>query len=652
MYISSEFFKFRSEVFLFHTFALWITFSLESFLPQNFFIFSSKEIFLILIFYFLTSFIFSIVIELFYFFLKFLSTILLRLGTLWKYTIPSILVFLLIFIPLFELTNFKDIFYNFEGVKGNVFIVIFGLSLVLFIILILIFPIFYGLNGGFIILSSILSYSLIRLFADFLVIEFSFWKFIFLYYSLTLLFFLVLQLRRRYALSVFYENFHYPLWFLIIFFMVLFFILLFRIYKTQDFFAFILLSICLYLVLIICMMSLILNLEAKLNSRIFNVKSYVIFFIFLLNIFLFYIFFRQWSFPDFKKLEKTDKIWVYYFFTTIHFLYDTDKDGENHFFANDIENHNVKIRKEGIENERKEIQLPELLYYIPFNYLWITVYIENYKNEPENFFYYSTSEDIKKTLFSLIFNTSSNETFKYFNGDKNKKIKSIFSYLTENYFRTICIGYLHTSSYFVANSEYKIDKGCEILVNLEEQAKNQLKNNIESMVEDSRYYIQNYKAQKNFVWLHTHLLQFKNKIQKKELISFLMNLSFNEFSFPYKKIIFLFFDTPIPHYEVYSDIENKEVVLDSNFSYFGTLLRLLIYNELKKSSKDFYKEDFFINEYNFAISKTLHHYIFIEPKDVYWQELKKIFGNPSLPPISFDIEKKIFYDGRWGIISY
>lgn len=648
MYIPNRIFKLRWEVFLFHTLVLCFSFSFELFLPQNFFLLSSNEIFLILVFYFSISFFLSIGIEIFYFFLKLFSTILLRLGVLWKYAIPSVLVFLLIFIPLFELTDFRDVFYNFKGIQGNIYIVSFGLSLILFIILILIFPIFYGLNGGFIILSCLLSYSLLRLFANFLAIEFSFWEYLLLYYSFTLLFFLLLQARRRYALSVSYENFPYPSWLIMIFFFIFLLFTFARIHNSKDLYSFILLTIFIYLILNINILSFLLNIEAKLNFRIFNLNFHVIFFMFIFNFFLVYLYFQFWNFPSFHKLEKTDKVWAFYFFTAIHFLGDTDKDGENNFFGKDIENYNPKKRKEGVVKEKEAIQLPELT--IPSNYVWITIYFENYTNEPKDYYY--TSDDIKKTLFSLIFNSSSFETIHYFNSNKNDlKIKSIFSYLTENYFRTICIGYLNTSSYFIANSESKIDKGCEILINLEAIKGAQSKNDVESMIEASRYYIQSYKDKKNFIWLHTHLFSLNGEIQKEKIVSLLMNSSIAEFYYPYKRILFLFFDKPIHHYEVYSDIENKEVVLNPNFSYFGTLYRLLLYNELNKSKKDFFKEEFFLREYNFTLSKTLDHYIFFEPKDIYWDDLKKIFGKPHIPPISFDIEKKVFYDGRWGITS-
>ncbi|MFN3605339.1 MAG: hypothetical protein ACK4UJ_11585 [Leptonema sp. (in: bacteria)] len=644
--------KVRWEVFLIHQLVFLIAFLLDFFLSKNFFILVPYEFLFVTLFYISLSFLWSLLVEFMYIVLKFFSTVLLRLGDLWKYSIPSILVFLLVIYPLFNLTELKNINLDLAGIKGNIYIVSIGLTILISILLILFFPMFYGLNGGFAIISCIISYSFISYIQYTFKIVFTLFEFLFLYYAFVFLFFLFLQTRRRFSLNILYENFIYPFMFITLVFLILLVSIYYRVKFSKHFFHFLLITFIIYLILFDLILILLLNFESTLNRRLFKISFSKILIIFIFNVSLILYLYTNFNSNYLIHLKKTNSNLVYFILTKFHFLFDKDKDGENNLFANDIEDLNIFSRSEGKWIKNEEIRLPEMNQNQFSNYIFITIYLRDFPNESKEYFV-ASSVDIRKTLFSLLYNTSSYETYLLLNGGKNlDKSKSILSFLTENFFRTICLGYLNNNSYFYANSEYKLDKGCEILETIETIKLPLLKENITYFFEKSKYYIQNYKTNKNFIWLHWDIQDYKRNIEKSELIDLLMTTSFKEnLRIPYKKIVFLFFDNRIPYYEVYSDIEDNKLVLNNRFSYYGTLYRLLVYNELKFSSLDFFKEDFFLNEYHYMVTKNINHYIFLEINDLYWKELSDLFGNSILPPLSYDTKEKIFYDGRWGYKS-
>lgn len=643
--------KIRWAVVFIYSLVFFMILSLEIFSPENFVLLNFYIFLYIIILHFFLALTSGILIEFFYLIFKILSTIFLRLGNFWKYSIPSLLIFLLIIYPIFDLTELKNFYANLEGLKGNIYIVSIGILILVSIFLIFFSPIFYGLNGGFIIVSSLISYNLIKGLLYIFHLKFSFFVFLFLYYFLNFLLYIFFQLRRRFALNIIYENFEYPTSVIILFFFLFIVSLIYRIFFTSGVISLVFITLFNFFIVVNLTLIIIINYESKINNRIFRINFIKFFIIFLLNIFLAIVVYKNFDYRITKYLEKSKGTWISYIFHFAHFLFDNDKDGENSLFANDLEDQNIYIRKEGKYNPKKEIILPELKKNNLSNYVLVTIYLKDEQN-PTNKYYLSSSNDIQKTLFSLFYYTSSYETHFILNQNNYEliKTKSILTYLTENYFRTICIGYVSQNTYFFANSNYKLDKGCEIIENIKEPYISLLKESLTDFFERSQYYLNNYRTNKNFIWLHWDLKNYKNNIQKSELIDLVMKFSFiQNNNFPTKKILFLFYDHSIPYYEVYTDIEKANPLLEGKFTYYGTLYRLILYNELKNHNEDLYKNDFLFKEYRNSIEQSIDNFIFIEPKDFYWKELILYFRKPIIPPISIhSIDKKI-YDGRWGI---
>ncbi|GIX41303.1 MAG: hypothetical protein KatS3mg129_1036 [Leptospiraceae bacterium] len=222
-----SFLRIRWEAILIYWLTFFIIYSLEFFFPENQILFIEKEFILHFIVINVFSFLLSCLLEFFYFFSKVISGLLLRLKNLWKYSIPSILIFSLFIFPLFDLTELKFAIYHLEGLKGNIYITLFGIIIIISIILILIFPIFYGLNGGFIVIACFFSYFLNKVLLYQYFSNYSFWHFLVFYYLFVYLFYFFLQIRRRWGISLYYEHYYYPKWFILSFLFISEFINLF-----------------------------------------------------------------------------------------------------------------------------------------------------------------------------------------------------------------------------------------------------------------------------------------------------------------------------------------------------------------------------------------------------------------------------------------
>lgn len=643
--------RIRWEVIFIYNLVFFLVLILDFFFPENLVLSKPFTLLILLLFYLFLAFILGFFIEFFYVIFKILSTLLLRLGNFWKYSIPSLLVFLLIIYPLFDLTELKNFYINLEGLRGNFYIVIIGMLILFSIFMIFFFPIFYGLNGGFVIVSSLISYNLIKVLVYTFHLKLSFFIFLVLYYFLSFLLFIFFQVRRRFALNIIYENFEYPNFVIFLFLLFSVASLIYRILFNSGFVSLFFITLFNFFIIVNLILIVIINYESKINKQIFKINFIKFFIIFLLNILLGIVFFINFDYKITQYFEKSKRTWISYIFHFAHFIYDKDKDGENNLFANDLEDHDVYSRKEGKYKPKVEIVLPELKKNNIINYILITIYLRNNPYSTDEY-YLSSSNDIQKTLFSLFNYTSSYETHFLLNQNNNEliKTKGILTYLTENYFRTICVGYVAQNSYFFANSNYKLDKGCEIIENIKEPYLSLLKESLTDFFERSLYYINSYKTNKNFIWLHWDVKNYKNNLQKSELIDLVMNFSFNQnIYFPTKKILFLFYDHSIPYYEVYTDIEKANPMLDRKFTYYGTLYRLILYNELKSNNEDLFKNEFFFNEYKNSVEQNINDFIFIEPEDLYWKELILYFGKPTIPPISIHSKDKKIYDGRWGV---
>lgn len=646
-----SFFHVRWEVVIISWFSFSVIFFLDFFFPNVQKIEHFDQIVYHILLISSISFFVSVMIEFFYYVSNLISALLLRLRNLWKYSIPSILIFSLFVFPLFDLTELKFSFYQLEGLKGDIYIAILGAILIISIILILIFPIFYGLNGGFIIISCFFSYLLNKFILYKYFNHYSIIYFLILYYIFVYLFYFYLQLRRRLGLNLYYEQYHYPKWFVVSFVGIFLILFYFKSILYDILVYYILFSIFLAFSLINLLLSMHINFEYKLQKRLF-VCSYIYLFI-ILFIKIIIIFFLYYNFPkDFRTLDSKNII-SYYFLETVHFLYDKDGDGENHFFGSDPDDKNFYIRSEGKFNELNKSY--ELKTNQNNDYYIFTLFFNegSYASEIHRI---APSNNIALTLFSLLNNLSSFESYLFNHQKLDKEIQSLFSILTTNYYRTICIGYDANQKYFGIKSNIRIDKGCEIFLPFEENSNS--KNDLEHLIHFinfSKQQFLNYKKEKNLLWLHYDFTN-QNKIEKTNIISLIeKEIPFSPILFRknYKYIYLIFFNKPVPHYQVQTNIDNLSILMNKKFSNYGILYRLIYYNEIKTIFYDeaqILQHPFFVQEFEYSKKRDLNHYTFIEPEDHYWKELIKIFQKPIIPPISvIEKNKEIqIYDGRSG----
>ncbi len=644
-----SFFHVRWEVVIISWFSFSVIFFLDFFFPNIQKIDPISLMIYHILFISTISFYISVIIEFFYYVSNLISALLLRLRNLWKYSIPSILIFSLFVFPLFDLTELKFAFYQLEGLKGDIYIAILGTILIISIILILIFPIFYGLNGGFVIISCFFSYLLNKIFLFKYFTHYNIIYFLILYYVFIYLFYFYLQLRRRIGINLSYEQYHYPYWFVFSFIGIFIIFFYFKNILYDIFVYYVLFSVFLAFSLINLFLSIHINFEYKFQKKFF-VFSYIYYFIiFFIKIVI--IFFLYYNFPrDFRTLDSKNII-SYYVLQTIHFLYDNDFDGENHFFGNDPDDKNIYIRSEGKLNEFNKIY--ELKADQNNDYYIFTFFFNegSYNSEIHRI---APSNNIALTLFSLFNNLSSFESYLFNHQKLDKEVQSLFSLLTINYYRTICIGY--GEIYFQIKSNIRIDKGCEIFLPFEKKtnSKNQIEH-LDNFINFSKQQFLNYKKEKNLLWLHYDFTN-QNDIDRTKIISLIENeilISPIIFRKNYKYIYLIFYIKPIPYYEVKTNIDNLSILLNKKFSHYGILYRLIYYNELKTKFSDdvqILQHPFFVQEFEYSKKRALKHYSFIEPEDHYWKELIKVFQKPIIPPISIiEKNKEIqIYDGRSG----
>jgi hypothetical protein len=654
-----SFFRARWEAIIIYWFSFFIIFMIEFFLPENIPHWHHENliyhVFLVLILTFFLSFF----IELFFYLSKIISALVLRLRSLWKYFIPSILIFFLFIFPLFDLTELKFAINHLEGLKGNIYIVIFGIIILTSFVLIIIFPLFYGLNGGFIIISCILSYVINKVLLYKYFPNYPIWKFLLFYYLFIYLFYFFLQLRRRWGLILYYEHYYYPKWF-IFSFVILWVILSFFKFQLNEYFVYYLIfSLNLSFCLINFILSILINFEENLKKRIFSIPYFVFFILFFGNLILTIILYYNFDKYLKRSLVKNSKnLSSIYLIETLHFLTDLDKDGENFLFGNDPDDSLLNIKSEG-KYIFKEEQTKNLILNNSnnFDYYLVTLFLKEKIYNPQ-LDRISPSNITSVTLFSLLNNISSYEVYLYKNQSLKKNLKSIFSIMTQNYYRTICIGYDAENNYYQVKTSLRIDNGCEIfLPYVSKDINNNKIEHFKNFMDFAKKQYKNYSVNKNMLWLH---YDFSNiTFIDKEMILAVLN---QEIPFhsqliknDYKYIYLIFYIEPIPHFEVLSNIENLESILNIKFSNYGIIYRIIFYNELLnylKIDDKIWEHPFFLDEYTYSLSKNLNHYNFLEPDDSYWLELIKLFHKPIIPPISVIEEnnKTIkIYDGRFGI---
>jgi len=649
-----SFFRVRWEVVIISWFSFSLIFLLDFFFPNVQKIDLTRQMFYHILLISTISFFISVMIEFFYYVSNLISALLLRLRNLWKYSIPSILIFSLFVFPLFDLTELKFAFYQLEGLKGDIYIAILGAILILSIILILIFPIFYGLNGGFIIISCFFSYLLNKIFLFKYFTHYHIIYFLILYYVFVYLFYFYLQLRRRIGINLYYEQYHYPYWFVFSFIGIFLIFFYFKNILYNILVYYVLFSVFLAFSLINFFLSIHINIEYKLQKRLF-IFSYIYYFI-ILFIKIVIILLLYYNFPKDLRTLDSKNIISYYVLETIHFFYDKDSDGENHFFGNDPDDKNFYIRSEGKFNEvNKSYELKTN----QNNDYYIFTFFFNEGSYASEIHRIAPSNNIALTLFSLLNNLSSFESYLFIHQKLDMEIQSLFSLLSTNYYRTICIGYDANQKYFQIKSNIRIDRGCEIFLPFEEypNSKNPLVH-FNNFINFSKQQFLNYKKEKNLLWLHYDFINMNN-IEKTNIISLIekeIPFSPSLIGKNYKYIYLIFFNKPIPHYEVQTNIDSLSILINKKFSNYGILYRLIYYNEIKTMYYDasqILQHPFFVQEFEYSKKRDLNHYTFIEPEDHYWKELIKFFQKPIIPPVSIiEKNKEIqIYDGRSGFTA-
>ncbi|GIX41304.1 MAG: hypothetical protein KatS3mg129_1037 [Leptospiraceae bacterium] len=414
---------------------------------------------------------------------------------------------------------------------------------------------------------------------------------------------------------------------------------------------FIIFSIILSLCIIDLIICILINLEEKKQKRILVLPYFIFFIILIINLILSFILYFNFTISS-LVINQTKNLTSIYLIETLHFFSDSDKDGENILWGNDPDNHNLHIRSEGKYSDNYNVNLlnsnlNNMDYYI------ITLFFNEGKYNPQ-IHRIAPSNKTPIILFSLFNNISTYEFYLYNASLFKKNLQSIFSILSQNYYRTICSGYDANQNYYTTKALIRIDRGCEIF--LPYHIENQINpiENFLSFLDYTQKQYKNYSESKNVIWIHYDFTK-DVQIDKNKILSLIEN----KIPFPSnmiknnRYIILIFYLNPIPHYEVLTNIENTAPLTNKKFSNYGILFRIIYYSELRSLHKEELKilqDLFFIKEYEFSKNKNLNHYNFIEPDDYYWKELIHLLEKPVIPPISIlEKNKEIqIYDGRTG----
>ncbi|MCS7204329.1 MAG: hypothetical protein NZ853_01380 [Leptospiraceae bacterium] len=655
-----KYIRYRWEIVVIISFFLVLVFLSEWLFHRNLFVLDFELFFGYLLLSWSFSLILFFVLDGIYFVSKVFSAVSLRLKELWKYSIPAILAFLLVVFPYFDWVVMEIGFLDLLKSPSSLMVLIF--VLIISFVVVLIIPLFYGLNGGFVITASLLSYGLLKSLYLLLSKTFVWWEFYLWFFYLTFLFYLYLQARRRVGLQIYYESYHYPFWFLLILIFNLIFLFSIKVYY-QEFFSYLLVLLGLILTTAIIGYVLVINFEFKRAKRII-LLPFLIFLFFPLSVWMFTYFYLKNS--DFLRMkqklfyETRDILFIYGLYG-LHFLSDEDQDGENTVLGNDLNNFNLFERSEGkYQPNQNETQI---IVKNNFHYFIITINLPK-KPVPNKNLSISISERIDHTLFGLIYNLSSFEVSLYTKDQLSIKPKSFFTFFTENYYRTICIGFDGKQNYFRPRNIPKLDIGCEVFLRYEEE-NHQGYDLFKKFINFSYENYQSYKAQKNVVWIHFDFSSLADKnfqIEKEQIINILNeeliqkarvypNFSRNVF------ILYFFYQSEIPMYEIevipFLTSQLTFLQNDPGLSYYGSLFRYVNFIEnfsFFGYGMNVFTTPFFKREFEFKEHQTLNHFVFIEPNDSYWNNITKIFFKPKLPPITITRrdDKLYFYDGRTG----
>ncbi len=644
----------RWEAILIYFIIFFIVLSIENFLNLylDFYKLHYESTIVLISLNIVFAFFISNFLEIYFLLAKVLSALCLRLKEVWKYSVPSLLIFSLILLPLLDLTELKNLFFDLKGLKGSIIIAIFGGIFLISVITILFFPTFYGLNGGFVLIAGLSSYFLNKYliysyYKDFNIIIFMFFYYLFLY-----LFYFFLQIRRRIGINIIYEVYIYSKWIVISFLLLSLLFLYFKLNNYNSIEIYFLVLTGLSFSLIDLILSLFLNRESKKNKKIFTIP---IVYYFVLSFCIIAIAF--YSFFNIKKINKNylikyPNISTFYTLEFVHFLLDRDKDGENFFLASDPDDNNIFFRSEGnydyekINLQNKSIIEEKFIQNNNSDYIIITFNFKKEHNQNEHSLI-SPSNDIKINLYSLINNLSSFESFLKQSNKLELEPTSIFTIFTKNYYRTICIGYDSNQNYFSLNSRLRLDTGCEIFLEYKNESN---QNDLERLFDFKEFVNINFlkfKSKKNVLWIHYDFNT--STIDNQEIEKFI-----EQYLAEKNKVIFLsFYEKPVPHFDVFTNIENSNLLMNKKFYNYQVIYRIVYYNEFYSKFKDalFFNHILFKTISNSTKEKNINLYSFIVPEDSYYKELIKIFKEPYLPPISIigQDNKFYYYDGRFGI---
>lgn len=663
------FFKYhrvRWELGFIYFFAFLLSFSLE------FLIFSNPDagafpfIKIHFLFAIFISFLMSHVWEVMYWLASFSSALLLRLGQIWKYAVPSLVVFFWILLPF---STLPSIFAAGGVLQSD------GIGLILFVSLVsfttvMFIPVFHGLNGGFIVFANAIAYGILYALISFIDKELTLAEYLFIHLYLAIMFFLFLQVRRRLGLQVYYGLYRYPGWFLFLVFFATAGVIFFQSQK-RDIFYNLYFLILIPLHFLFLFFAIILHVEYKKNRRVSVIPfGAVNLFIMLLAAILL----TKKDSATYREnvdslLHNTNNLSSGYFFHLLHFLWDSDKDGENKLYDPDDTAHSRRSEGSYLPVSFGDLESLSLEGSVSGYLLW-TFYSNENSNIKNYDFYFSPSQKVDQVLFSVIYGLSSYEIFASRIDDTGKVTnESIFTVLSKKRYRTICIGYDGDRNYFHTRNRYRIDQGCEVFLRYEpESAKSNVEDFLKDFVNFAGESFRSYKGQKNAIWLHVDLTSFNAKLDVADT-GFLKKL-INEkpellYTFTIKnpvQIFLYFFEKPFPHFFVDAEPKLSYVpILVTNYdlAYFRVLPRALIFFDLYYSPgyfpKDFFSHPFFQKEIQLSKKRTLQHYVLVEPDDFYWKEMKKVrlVDAISLPPVSFIKEKEKIrrYDGRTGLVK-
>ncbi|MBW7857107.1 MAG: hypothetical protein H3C43_02120 [Leptonema sp. (in: Bacteria)] len=632
---------------------------------------------------FLISVIFGLWLELTYLVVKPIGALLLRSGKLWVYSVPAISVFLLIVEPALQMTSIHFLYW--QSLEGWQFILL-ALFVVALFLLLLVLPIFHGLNSAFLVVSILMSRVVFVPLQNIVFESLSvnlFILFIILNLILSLLLYSFFQTRRRIGLSPHYERFRPNLYWFFVFGVSIVLLLLLLLIWPNGF-------------LHPLLDTLYISLGFSISLSIFGLLTILYFesfsrhwlrlpvgklsLILLLLVFSTIIYIIRSYKPDYIFFSRNTSVGQVLELLTV--LVDRDNDGNSWWPGQDPDDSNQGIRREAKgEYKNRSLDLTPIGFVQGVDQILVTFVIPGIIEENPIYLknqdwandlpylahrWLQPSNRPERSLRALLQGLTSLEEVHQLSR------RSLFSFAADDGYRTICLGLDYGQPYFHSGHWTKLDSGCQVFEPLslpQVEAEPQFESCIELALIEAERLIAKYQEPNNFVWLHIDTRQCKTNLdlstRRQLVIDKIEQLRTFKAELPFltnqnRRMLSLILETGfLPYFYAEERNKNDSALFNEVLSSHLFLMRWYFAGILSQPNSESFAATQVLrkaeNEYQAAGSNDLNNWVFLqeEPNQhIGWfRDVVGLSTQPRLPAtlLHYDPRRRrlVYSHGIW-----